>query len=156
MQHGSINFSWVLIQVLKLKSDHPDPQSTVDSHMCPLTKKVIISVLQLMSCLSKCLNPTTSHLYAYVPTWMMPVKTCRKSPSSLLHVYSILYFLSVPCPPCGCACVLACTARWPCGFYLCSGGTRSAVNGIDKERWTAQDRGGCKAREKEMEGFLQL
>lgn len=91
MHHGSINFSCVLIWVLKLKSDHLDPQSTMDSHPCPLTKKVIIWVLQLMQCLSKGLNPTASHFYAYVPTWMKPGKTCRKSPPPLLRVYSLLY-----------------------------------------------------------------
>ena len=136
MQHGSINFSWVLIQVLKLKSDHPDPQSTVDSHMCPLTKKVIISVLQLMSCLSKCLNPTTSHLYAYVPTWMMPVKTCRKSPPPLFHVYSILY----SCRSCAClVAALTCLPAPPVDLAALSVLLRHTLRG----QWNRQKEVDC-------------
>jgi len=116
---------------------------------------MIICVLQLMPCLSKGLNPTTSYLYAYMPAWMMLGKTSGKNPPPLLM--STPYSILVGPLPVSWLPLHACLHRsLTLQLHLCSRGTRLAVNGIDKERWIARDRGGCKVREKVMKVFLQL
>jgi len=98
---------------------------------------------------------TTSHLYTYVPTWMTLVKTCRKSPPPLFHVYSILY----SCRSCAClVAALTCLPAPPVDLAALSVLSRHTLSG----QWNRQRevdctrQRGCKAREKEMEFFFNF
>ena len=59
MHSGSLDFSWTLSWVLKLKSDHLGHQSTANSHLGPQTKNMIIWILILLLCSTKGPKPTT-------------------------------------------------------------------------------------------------
>jgi hypothetical protein len=138
----------------RTKNDRLGPRSTINSHLDPPTKKVII---QLMSRTSIGPNPTTLPIYAnvVVQTWMRPGETCRKNTSLLYlhHVHSLCLSMIILLPR-GCTCMF-CLHR-PLALQLQlrmrSEGTCSMA--MEQTKRGVQERGGCKGRE--IVFFLQL
>jgi hypothetical protein len=137
----------------RTKNDRLGPRSTINSHLDPPTKKVII---QLMSRTSIGPNPTTLPIYAnvVVQTWMRPGETCRKkhlppiSPPCPLPLSvndhtsaSWLHLHVLSAPPAG-----------QLQLRMRSEGTCSMA--MEQTKRGVQERGGCKGRE--IVFFLQL